>query len=69
MNVHGSLRDLARAIGIDPDSLPCLAEFYGRRRSGDGTVIGRYRCGLALDHSGPHKWRPGLPGGPIKETR
>lgn len=69
MNVHGSLRDLARAIGIDPDGLPCLAEFQGRKRAGDGTVIGRYRCGLDKGHSGPHTWRPGLPGGPIKETR
>jgi hypothetical protein len=64
------LRDFARTIGIEPDMPPaCWCEFSGRKRSGDGTILGRYRCGLHLGHDGPHTWRPGLPGGPIRETR
>ena len=63
------LRDFARSIGIEPDAPACLAEFSGRKRSGDGTILGRYRCGLSRGHAGPHTWRAGLPGGPIKETR
>ena len=64
------LRDFARSIGFDPDGAPaCLFEFSGRRREGDGTILGRYSCGLSKGHDGPHTWRPGLPGGPIRETR